>query len=164
MIFERQNDPTTMHEITEFEKNRGVRLPQDYKEFLLSSNGGYVDRCNDYFQVGSWNAFAVEELFGITKSSETSISARRFTNFSDHVRAKLLQIGSASGEMIFMDLRESAAHGKIYIRAHDRSSNNPILIDDTGFEEAEDYEEAQLFYPIADSFSKFIAMLGPEPE
>jgi hypothetical protein len=164
MIFERKNNPTTTQEITEFEQGRGVRLPQDYKEFLLSFNGGYVDRRNDYFKVGSWNAFAVEELFGITKSPETSISTRRFTNFSDHVRAKLLQIGSASGEMIFMDLRESAAHGKIYIRAHDSPSSNPILIDDTGFEEAGDYEEAQLFYPIADSFSKFVAMLGPEPE
>jgi hypothetical protein len=39
-----------------------------------------------------------------------------------------------------------------------------ILIDGTGFEGAGDYEEAQLFYPIADSFSEFIAMLGPEPE
>lgn len=68
MIFERKNNPTTTQEITEFEQGRGVRLPQDYKEFLLSFNGGYVDRRNDYFKVGSWNAFAVEELFGITKA------------------------------------------------------------------------------------------------
>ena len=27
-----------------------------------------------------------------------------------------------------------------------------------------DYEEASIFYPIADIFEKFIAMLGPEPE
>ena len=163
MIFECKNHPTTAQAVSEFESIRGIRLPEDYKEFLLTFNGGYVDRVNDYFEVGSWNAFCVDELLGLTEDPETSISTRRFSNFFEYIDARLLEFGYASGEILYLDLRETAAYGKIYIRAHDSAPNDPILIDDEGFT-PEDYEEAQLFHPVADSFSEFVAMLGPEPE
>lgn len=164
MKFEQRNEPTTALAILQFEKKQGIRLPQDYRAFLLADNGGYLDRSNDYFEVGSWNSFVVEDLLGLTSDAGTSIASDRFNNFSDLIEKRLLVIGYASGETLYMDLRETSSYGKIYVRAHDSPINDPILIDDTGFTHEADYEEARLFHPIADSFSEFIAMLGPEPE
>ena len=62
-----------------------------------------------------------------------------------------------------MDLREGANHGKIYIRAHNSPPNEQILIGDSGFQDEDDYEEAPIFFPVADSFSDFVTMLGPDP-
>lgn len=163
MIFEKQNDHTSVVRIDAFERQRGIRLPEDYKAFLLEFNGGYLDRSNDYFEVGSWNSFCVEDLLGITDNPSTSLTTNRFTNFSDYTRSKLLQIGYASGEILFMDLREGGTHGRIYIRAHDSPPNDPILIDETGFVSG-DYEEASLLHPVAKNFSDFLSMLGPEPD
>lgn len=65
-------------------------------------------------------------------------------------------------EQIVMDLRP-ATYGKIYIRAYAYPPEGPLHISDTGFDEF-DCEEASLYYPLADSFGEFIAVLGPEPE
>lgn len=164
MNFEQRNEPTTALAIAQFEQKQGIRLPQDYRAFLLAENGGYLDRSNDYFEVEGWNSFVVEDLLGLTSDAGSSIAANRFNNFSDFIEKRLLVIGYASGETLYMDLRETSSFGKIYVRAHDSPINDPILIDNTGFTHEADYEEARLFYPIADSFSEFIAMLGPEPE
>jgi SMI1 / KNR4 family (SUKH-1) len=164
MKFEKQNEPTNALSILEFERDRGVRLPEDYRTFLLEYNGGYLDRSNDYFEVGNWNAFIVEDLLGLTSDAESSIATRRFNNFSDYIDLHFLVIGHASGEVLFMDLREISSYGEIYVRAHDSPINDPILIDDQGFSHVCDYEDAQLFHPVANSFAEFIAMLGPEPE
>lgn len=59
--------------------------------------------------------------------------------------------------------QQRGIHGKTYIRAHNSPPNDQILIDDTGFQDEDDYEEAQIFFPVADSFSEFVAMLGPDP-
>ncbi len=163
MIFGLPNKSTTTERIIAFERQRSIRLPEDYKAFLLEFNGGYLDRSNDYFEVENWNSFCVDNLLGITDDPSTSITTRRFTNFSDGVRDKFLQIGFASGEILLMDLREGNTHGQIYIRAHDSVPNDPILIDGTGFADG-DYEEAALLHPVATSFSGFLSMLGPEPD
>lgn len=59
-----------------------------------------------------------------------------------------------------MDLRPTS-HGKTYIRAHNSPPNHPILIDNKGFEDEGDYEEASLFHPLANSWTEFVEMLGP---
>lgn len=164
MKFEKQNEPTNALSISEFERDRGVKLPEDYRTFLLDYNGGYLDRSNDYFEVGNWNAFIVEDLLGLTSEAESSIATRRFNNFSDYIDLHFLVIGHASGEILFMDLREISSYGKIYVRAHDSPINDPILIDEEGFSHVCDYEDAKLFHPVANSFAEFLAMLGPEPE
>lgn len=40
MIFDRQNEPGNVREIQRFEGKKGVRLPADYREFLMDFNGG----------------------------------------------------------------------------------------------------------------------------
>lgn len=164
MKFVTTNSPTSSDEIKKFEQQRGVLLPQDYVKFLLQTNGGQLNPLQSYALVPGWNSLEVQELYGVTDDPNRSITNHTFTNFSDFMHKVMLKIGyNPFSETLFMDLREGSNHGKIYIRAHNSPPNEQILIDDTGFQDEDDYEEAQIFFPVADSFSEFIAMLGPDP-
>ncbi|MCL6281907.1 SMI1/KNR4 family protein [Ruegeria sp. 2012CJ41-6] len=165
MIFNCNNKPAKANEVREFEGRRGIRLPGEYVDFLLSQNGGGLNPEQSAAWIEGWNWLLVQVLFGLTARADASIATERFTNFSDFMHARMLKIGyDPFGQTLFMDLREGPNHGKIYIRAHNSPPNDPILIDDTGFEDEDDYEEAQLLYPVANSFSEFTAMLGPAPD
>ncbi|MCL6283611.1 SMI1/KNR4 family protein, partial [Ruegeria sp. 2012CJ41-6] len=165
MIFISTNEPASLSDVKAFELKRGVRLPKDYLLFLLDLNGGQLNPSQSYVKVPNWNSLELQELFGITENPNHSITNHRFTNFSDYMHQMMLDIGyDPFGQTLFMDLREGPNHGKIYIRAHNSPPNDPILIDDTGFEDEDDYEDAQLLYPVANSFAEFTAMLGPAPD
>jgi hypothetical protein len=163
MKFNSNNDPTSLNAIRDFEAHRGVRLPEDYTNFLLNLNGGQLNPNKSYAEIDGWNDLLVQELFGLTENPSHSISNHRFTNFEDYMHKIMLEIGyDPFGQALFMDLRETS-HGRIYIRAHNSPPNAPILIDDADFEDEGDYEEASIFYPLANNWTEFAAMLGPAP-
>jgi hypothetical protein len=164
MNFDRQNEPTGPSEIARFEAERRITLPADYKDFLLKFNGGRPADDYAFARIAGRSALVLETLHGLTENPEHSIDADHFTNFSDYIHERFLEIGSANSDILFMDFREGANYGRIYLRAHDSPPNDPILIDDAGFEDEDDYEEARLLHPVADSFSAFVAMLGPVPD
>lgn len=165
MRFVRQNEPATRKAVFEFAQTKGVRLPEDYIDFLTSQNGGYTGGLDAYVRVANGPEMIVQQVFGLTESSDESIAADQFSNFSDWVHARMLQIAySPNGDLLLMDLRETDTFGRIYLRAHDAPPNDTILIDETGFEDDGDYEEAQLLHPVADSFSDFVAMFEPVPD
>lgn len=165
MIFKRQNQPATHQAIAEFEHRRGVRLPEVYVEFLTSINGGYTGGIDSYVRTDGGDELIVQQILGITDNPEDSIATDRFSNFSDWLHTRMLEIAyTPNGDSLFMDLRETGTYGRIYVRAHDSPPNDSILIDDAGFDDMDDYEEALLFRPVANSFSDFIAMLGTAPD
>jgi hypothetical protein len=165
MRFVRQNEPATRKAVLEFAQIKDVRLPEDYIDFLTSNNGGYTGGLDAYVHVPNGPEIIVQQLFGLTESSDGSIAADQFSNFSDWMHARMLEIAyTPNGDTLLMDLRETNTFGKIYLRSHDGPPNDTILIDETGFENDGDYEEAQLLHPVADSFSKFVAMFKPVPE
>lgn len=161
MNFEEQNEPASPERIEAFEKTRGVRLPEDYKAFLLETNGGKPAAENSYAKVAGWNWLVMEILYGLTDRPSDSIDAERFNNFSDFIHARMLPFGYASACSLYMDLRDGAAHGKIYVMS--RPPNATLLVDDTGFQDEDDYEDGLLLHPVANTFSEFLAMLGPDP-
>ncbi len=164
MRFVRQNEPATREAVLEFAQIKGVRLPEDYIDFLTSNNGGYTGGLDAYVRVPNGPEIIVQQVLGLTDSSHGSITADQFSNFSDWVHARMLQIAyTPNGDTLFMDLHETDTFGKIYLRAHDAPPNDIILINETGFEDDGDYEEAQLFHPVAKSFSEFAAMFEPVP-
>lgn len=158
MKFDRQNALPTSDEITRFERERGVELPDAYRDFLLRLNGGRPAEENAF--VGDW--LVLETLYGLTQNPEHSIATQRFNNFSDHIHKLLLPIGYAGASSLYLDLRDGPMHGKIYVMG--RPPNEELLIDDKGFQGEGDYEEALFVHPVADDFGGFIAMLKPPPE
>ncbi len=161
MKFDIKNEPTDEGKIEDFEARKGLRLPVDYKTFLLEHNGGRPVEDSAFAEVEGWNWLVVEDLYGLTREAEHSIDGEWFNNFSDDIFARLLSVGYASASSLYMDLRDGPMHGKIYIMAH--PANETVLIDDAGFEDDGDYEEARFLHPVANSWTEFVAMLGPEP-
>lgn len=163
MIFSDPNPPTTTEAIHAFELELEKVLPESYKAFLLRYNGGRPASSHNYAVIPGWDELLVSEIFGMGAPSWASLKTRDTTNFSTSVGRHMLTIADTpNGDQIIMDLRPKA-YGEIYVRAHDSPPNDPFVIDDTGFDQF-DYEEASLYYPIADSFERFIDMLGPEPD
>lgn len=162
MIFERQNEPIDEATIKGFELTRALRLPADYRAFLLKYNGGRPADSNCSFQVQGLILLSIEEVYGFTSDSLNSIERDRYNNFSDPIHSQLLQIAYTGSQGIYMDLREGPMQGKIYILA--RPANETLQVDDTGFQDEDDYEEAMFLHPVADTFSEFVAMLGPIPD
>lgn len=164
MKFNSQNEPADFVSINEFERARGVKLPQVYKEFLIEINGGQLNPSLSYMKAPNGGALEVQELFGLTLSEDHSIAADRFSNFADFVHNRMLHIGyNPFGEIIVMDLRDGS-HGQIYFRSHNGAPKNMVLIEDSGFEDAGDYEEASHYFPLANNWSEFVSMLGPAPQ
>ncbi|WP_168193068.1 SMI1/KNR4 family protein [Rhodophyticola sp. CCM32] len=162
MIFDRQNKPTDEAQIKDFEASRGFTLPEDYRVFLLKYNGGRPADANSSFQPDRLTWLSVEEFFGFTEESLNDIASFRYNDFSDYIHARLLQVANTGSQGIYIDLREGSMHGKIYILA--RPANETVLVDDAGFEDDGDYDEARFLHPVASSWSEFIAMLGPDPQ
>jgi SMI1-KNR4 cell-wall len=163
MRFTECNEPTTLDAIRGFETQLGKSLPQSYVDFLLTYNGGVPGPDNDYVDVPGWNELIVNVFLGITKVAETSLLEDHFTNFSDPIDEQFLYIAyDPFSQRVMMDLRPKT-YGRIYIRSHVYPPDEMLQIDDTGFT-PNDYEEARLYVPVAESFEAFLAMLGPEPE
>lgn len=160
MIFERQNEPIDEATIKGFEVARNLRFPSDYRAFLLKFNGGRPADANAFWRIDELNLLSIEEVYGITSDSLNSIEKDRFNNFSKSIHTQLLQIAYTGSQGIYMDLREGPMHGRIYILA--RPANETLKVDDAGFQDEDDYEEARFLHPVANSFSEFIAMLGPD--
>lgn len=162
MIFERQNEPIDEAKISGFEATRTLRLPADYRAFLLKYNGGRPADSNAFFKVQGLILLSIEEICGITVNPLNSIEGDAYNNFSNSVHAQLLQIAYTGSQDLYMDLREGPTHGRIYILA--RPANDSLKVDDTGFHDEDDYEEALFLHPVAKTFSQFLALLGPAPE
>ena len=161
MNFERQNEPIDDAKINGFEVTRALRLPADYRAFLLKCNGGRPADSNAFLQVQGLILLSIEEIYGITSNPLNSIEDDPYNNFSVYIHSHLLQIAYTGSQGIYMDLREGPMHGRIYILA--RPANETLKVDDAGFQDEDDYEEALFLHPVANSFSQFIAMLGPDP-
>ena len=161
MRFIRQNEPTNEAQVKGFEVSKNLRFPKDYRAFLLEYNGGRPADANAFWQLDDLNLLSIEAIYGFTSDSLNSIKRDRFNNFSNSIHARLLQIAYTGSQNLYLDLREGPMHGKIYILA--RPANEALKVDDVGFEDEADYEEALFLHPVADSFSDFIDMLGPEP-
>lgn len=161
MIFERQNEPIDEAKIDGFEAVRTVNLPADYRAFLLKYNGGRPADSNAFFEVQGLILLSIEEIYGLTSNPLNSIEDDPYNNFSESIHAQLLQIAYTGSQGIYMDLREGPMHGRIYILA--RPANETLKVNDAGFQDEDDYEEALFLHPVANTLSEFIALLGPDP-
>lgn len=77
------------------------------------------------------------------------------------MRSRLFQIGHSYGSGLYVDLREGRMHGMIYILA--RPTNEAPQVDDTGFRDEDDYDEALFLHPVANNFSEYAVIPGPDP-
>jgi hypothetical protein len=121
--------PVTEKRLADLERELGVKLPAQYRQFLLKFNGGMPSP--DVVDIEGMNDSPtdVQEFFGIDASDESSDLRWIKQEFSDRVPDRMIPVacdsgnnlfclslsGADSGAIIYMDLRY--AEPKQYIVA-----------------------------------------------
>ena len=140
--------PTNLEAIKKFEELIKVKLPEDYKQFLLKHNGGHpirdtfrlIEPINDHFNEGgiSWfYALYDGDVCNITTNFKHSLARGESPD-------KFLPIGydSGGGNEICIELIEGDDYGKLYYWTTDWSVWTK--------------DEYNYLYLIANSFTDFI--------
>jgi hypothetical protein len=137
-------------EITQLETRLGIRLPHDYKNFLLSHNGGRTEPWMMFNIHGNKrdSHAIVGFFFSIGGDSNIDLEANVHA-YSDRVPGNILPIASDPGGNLLCISVSGVDEGKLYFWTHE--------------EECEDGEmpSYENLYFVADSFRELIASFSP---
>jgi hypothetical protein len=129
-------DETTL---AAFESQLAVRLPEDYREFLLMCNGGQP--IDSRFMVEGWGATEVHILYGLNTGRTACDLEWASSLFEKFFPDSVIPIGcDPEGYVICLGVRR-AAFGKVYFWHRG--------------------ERLEQFVQIASSFDSFLSILGP---
>jgi hypothetical protein len=150
--FDKINPSTSLEAITEFETAWNVVLPDDYKEFLLKTNGGRLPR-RGYkyirYGIGYADYAHIDELYGI-KSAETNLYTQ--------------DIHSANHKLEDYRLPDTIAIGGIY----DGHWYFGIVVGEDRFGEVllwlDGLPTFEYAHKLADSFIEFLEKITDNPE
>ncbi len=147
--------PPLLDEIEAFEADVGSKLPQDYREFLTRSNGGYID----------WHEFdvpiamgLVSRVGGLRAEPELSLRFARACFQGNELqipRALLWIMSDPGGNAICIGLT-GKHRGRMYFWVHDEQPD-PDEWDG-------EVETAGNIRLVAPSFTEFVAALRPPDE
>lgn len=117
----------TAQEIASIECRIGGRLPDDYRDFLATVNGGRPSpRCFEFECVGRPGEDVVIQMFFTTARSGRSYAIDHECDvFSDRVPKGLLPIaGDCFGNIILLDVAAKSP-GAVYFWDHEREDDEP---------------------------------------
>jgi cell wall assembly regulator SMI1 len=99
-------------EVSAFEKQAGVELPHDYRDFVLSHDGAEPD--TNAFAIGNANSAGINRFIPLGET----VSERRYI---DHVSVKFLPVAWAScGNYVCLDLER----GGVFFWDHEEPSGD----------------------------------------
>lgn len=146
--FSKTGIPLNENDILGFEEVLGCSLPDDYRVFLLSVNGGEQPKPETFF-IETGEGTTLKSLYSL-KEGPSLLLEYQIGSFEGTLSDSLLPIGlDICGNHILMNLK-GADRGQIYFHYHDRGRINP---DD-------DFEPV---YFVARSFNDFLSSLKPNP-
>jgi len=134
-------------DVLRIEQQIEAPLPTEYREFLLATNGGRP--IPDVIDVPGipGSAVDVQELFGISRSIDSSSIEWNLKTFAGRLEEGLLPVACDSGGSLFcLSLR--------------RGDFGTVLYCDLQSVFA-DYETKPQYYPVARSFDSFLRKLRP---
>jgi len=135
-------------DLSAFEDELGRRLPDEYRTFLLSTNGGEPQQYNRLAgRSAGAPTVSVRWLFGLRTGDEYDLGAVRRT-MTGRLPAELLPIGTDSGGNLFC----LGDGGAVFYWDRDLDADD---------EEQPSWKGAER---LADSFGDFLARLEPAPE
>ena len=150
--------PPSPAEVEAFEAEIGTPLPDDYRQFLLRSNGGRLDwyPFDGPTPDGKTWPVVISDVGGLWEESDLSLrAARRCYQGSElQIPRRLLWImGDPSGNGICLGLT-GGYRGRVYFWIHDEQ---PVPEEWDG-----EVETAGNVVLLADSFTDFVAGVGPK--
>jgi hypothetical protein len=126
--------------VAAFEKKIDVRLPEDYRRFLLACNGG--EPVDGEFAVAEWGATVIHFFFGLSTGERVYDLDWRKEKLADVFPASVIAIASdPGGYLVALGVR-GKAEGKVYF--WDRGDKLEQLV------------------RIAPSFDSFLSSLKPD--
>lgn len=144
MEIQNEFDPITEQDLLSFEKGIDLKLPEDYKEFIIRNNGGYPTLTKFLFTDtrGNPSESLVDYFFPVGTDFMYNVGALYdFMKSEDRLPNGMLPIAyDPFGNMVCISL-SGEAHGSVYFWDHEL-----------------EFEENNLSI-IANSFSDFIFML-----
>ena len=146
--------PTSPEAIAEFEARRHVVLPPEYKQFLLTSNGGSPSP--DVFEVPRWHGWGSElnYFYGIHDGDRLERLDRACNTYEERIPADLIPIASdAFGNKVCIGWKGKRL-GKIYFWDHEDE------LDENG-DFVQDYRNVFL---VANSLQEFLDSLMTHEE
>lgn len=149
--FEKQFGPIPEKFITALEQGWRIRLPKDYKNFLININGGKPKKKLFTLKDQSNNSL-IAGLFGISEEEDYNILTRYPSMLGDRIPTNMFPIADdQGGNFILLSVKE-ADRGKVYFWDHNWEAEEGQM---------PDYSNLTL---IADSFDEFINNLKSEDE
>ena len=148
--------PAPEGKVVRLEAELGAGLPEDYRQFLLECNGGYVGGAL-WFKGRAAEA-GVHHIGGFRKESHFSLEARRkvYQGAKPRIPRELLWImDDPFGNAICLGVN-SPYHGRVFFWDHEEEPD-PEEWDGS-------VETAENLRLLADSFTDFVAGLEPLPE
>jgi cell wall assembly regulator SMI1 len=129
------NSSITENDIASFEAEIGNKLPADYKEFLLTYNGGMPSKCR--FLISEEQGYTSAELFyGLTDDKDYGLR-RNYSLFRiyNDVHQTIIPIAEdAGGNRICIGL-SGENNNKIYFWDHEQSKGKNLFFICQGFSE-----------------------------
>lgn len=131
-----------------FEEKHILRLPVDYRCFLLKNNGGYIENGN--FLINDFQGEDRIEVFhGLDLKQRFSNIEYLIETYSDRFNVKVLPIGhDGGGNFICLDVNEGQNYGKVYFYDNEVDNEN----DDGSL-------NRDNLYLISNSFTEFLEKL-----
>lgn len=142
--------PTSMSAIERFEHDRGLALPEFYKQFLLATNGGVPKNSSFPIKGMALNSTgSVQAFFGIGVPWPTTELAHAFDLYQGGLPQGIVPIaGDGSGNYICLDLRDGHERVAFWDKRH--------------FWGTGEWREGDLYH-VANSFEEYLATLRPSP-
>jgi hypothetical protein len=144
--------PAAVEAIEAFEKRHDIKLPDDYRTFLASQNGGRPEMASRVFtfqkEGGSISDSLVDWFSGLIESEDYSLE-EDFNVYKNRIPKGMLPIAcDPFGNRILLGVRTPSGSG-IWFWDHEIE---PTSVRESGI------------YKIADNFEQFIESLSPVPE
>lgn len=144
------NPPTTSAAIAEFERTRGVALPDLYRQFLLATNGGAPE--TPVFPIDGMALNpdgAIQVFFGMGARLPTSDLAKVYDMYVGSFPEGIVPIAcTGTDDFVCLDLRHGTERVAFWDRRH--------------FWGTGEWREADLHH-VSGSFEEFLASLRPSP-
>jgi len=141
------NLPTTEMAIAEFERGRGLKLPEAYREFLLFTNGGVPS--NPTFPIAGLanNPLGdVQVFFGLGSKWPGTDLAEIYDRYGPGIPRGVVPVAdNGGGDYVCLDLRNNEEKVAFWDKGH--------------FWSTAEWREDDL-YPVAPSFAAFLEVLG----
>lgn len=144
------NPQTSISAIEEFERHRGLALPDLYKKFLLATNGGVPKHQSFPIKGMALNPTGSVQVFlGIGVRWPTTELAYAYDLYAGGFPQGIVPIaGDGSGNYVCLDLRDGTERVAFWDKRH--------------FWGTGEWRESDLYH-VANSFDEFLASLRPNP-